>query len=179
VLRTSPQELQRLLVIVKEEVAAAKAIGADTLVKRPSQLQELPSNARNTSSMNIEFEPCLRHVVIPLFGNNSPTCSRFNPMEPRSEVRDILEWLKLRRVRRILTLNVVDSFHAPHTEETIELAVKPFNVDILDWRRMDLSIDCLQEAAANVRTLSLYSSGNWAVLSHWSSSDGVGNLKKV
>lgn len=130
-------------------------------------------------SINIEFEPCLRDVVIPLFGNNVSNCSRFNPMAPRCEVRDILRWLEFRRVSRILSLQVHDSFHSPHTEETIEMAVKPFNVDTLDWRRMDLSIDCILEAAKDVKVLSLYSSGNLAVLSHWSGVDGLVRLEKV
>lgn len=85
----------------------------------------------------------------------------------------------MRHVRRILSLQVIDSFHSPHTEETIESAVKPYNVQTLDWRRLDLSVDSALEAAENVETLSLYGSGNWAVLSHWTGSDGVGRLPKV
>ncbi len=121
---------------------------------------------------------CLRYVTIPLWDKNGPTCPRAT-LEPRYEVRDILYWLQKQNVERILALQVLDSFHSPHTEETIELAVKPFDVKNLDWRRMDISVDTVLEAAANVEILSLYSSGNLATLSHWSGSDGIGRLAQV
>ena len=146
--------------------------------KLGEKIQELRRRNSDISAINVEFEPCLRYVVIPLWDKNGPTCPRAT-LQPRYEVRDILFWLQIRKVRRILALQVLDSFHSPHTEETIELAVKPFNVKNLDWRRMDLSIDCVSEAAADVEVLALYSSGNWAVLSHWSGCDGIGRLTKV
>jgi hypothetical protein len=97
----------------------------------------------------------------------------------RQEVNDILKWLRLRNVSRILALKVMDSFHNPHTEETIENSVEPFDVETLDWRRLDLSIECIQKAAKNVKKLNLYSSGSRAALSHWTGSEGLGLLSEV
>jgi hypothetical protein len=98
----------------------------------------------------------------------------------RKEVKHVLDWLyQGRQVRKIIELKVPDSLHDPHTEETIIQSIKPFEIEKLDWKRLDLSIDCVCEAAENVEHLYLYGSGNMAVTSHWTGNEGVCRLKKV
>jgi len=54
-----------------------------------------------------------------------------------------------------------------------------FDVQKLDWQRPDLSIDTIRFAAPNVRTLHLYSSGNWAPIDHWTGPLGISTLAKL
>jgi hypothetical protein len=98
----------------------------------------------------------------------------------REEGKLILDWLRrCKGVSRIFELRARDSLHLPHSEETIENALRDFNVEILDWQRADLSIDTINTVAPNVRILHLYSSGNWASLDHWTGTNGVCTLLKL
>ena len=103
----------------------------------------------------------------------------------RDEVSKVLIWLKdvkdggIKNVRKIYHLVVPDYLDDPHTEEAIEEAIKPFKVEVFDWRRLDLSIDSVEAGAPTVRHLSLYSSGNKAALSHWFGPDGIRKLTQV
>lgn len=121
---------------------------------------------------DVDFEPTLKYVELPSF--DGIEASR------REEAKVVLDWLrKSRNVEKIFHLSVTDSLHEPHSEETIEDSVKHFDVEILDWRRIDISIHTILEAAPNVKRLRLYSSGNWAALDHWIGLDGVCTLQKV
>jgi hypothetical protein len=98
----------------------------------------------------------------------------------RIDFSKVLEWLRdIYDVQNIIELNVRDSMMYPHPEEAIERAVKGFNVEKLHWKRLDLSIHSVREAAPNVRELTLYSSGNMAAFYHWFSPDGLVTLGKV
>jgi hypothetical protein len=138
-----------------------------------SHVVSQPSLARDAlPPFDVEFEPTLKYVELPAF--DGIEASR------REEAKVILDWLrKSRNVEKIFHLSVTDSLHEPHSEETIEEAVKHFDIEILDWRRIDLSIRTIRDAAPNVRRLHLYSSGNWAALDHWIGPDGVCTLPKV
>ena len=57
--------------------------------------------------------------------------------------------------------------------------VKGFGVEELNWRRLDLCIETIEELAPTLSVLHLYSSGNWAALSHWISKDGLVSLRNV
>lgn len=98
----------------------------------------------------------------------------------RDYVAKVLDWLfKIKGVRNIYCLHVPDSLDNPHPEEIIEKAIKPFRIEVLDWRRVDLSIDSIVDSAPTVRELYLYSSGNKAALSHWFGPQGLRRLAKV
>ena len=95
-------------------------------------------------------------------------------------MKQVLGWLKTgRQVQKIIELKVPDSLQEPHTEDTIIQSIKDFKVEILDWKRLDLSIDCVFEAAEHVQKLHLYGSGNFATISHWTGVEGVCILKDV
>lgn len=98
----------------------------------------------------------------------------------RDYVTKVLDWLfRIKEVRNIYHLHVPDSLDNPHPEEVVEKAFKPFRIEVLDWRRVDLSIDSIMDSAPTVRELHLYSSGNKAALSHWFGTQGVRKLTKV
>ena len=129
---------------------------------------------------DLEFESTLRLVDIPALSDTTETKElTHNELGIPDYARDIFRWLRKKGVRDIVEVRVADSYSKPHSEELIIDALKEFDVEILDWRRTDLSVDAILEAAANVKTLYLYSSGNWSALGHWISPDGVQKLPKV
>ena len=91
----------------------------------------------------------------------------------------ILSWLRQKGVKRILKLIVPDCRVNPLDEDKISICLKDFEVEQLDWRRLDLGIEPLLSLGHTLSALHLYSSGNWAVLSHWVSNGGLERLEKV
>jgi hypothetical protein len=95
----------------------------------------------------------------------------------------IFDWLWEKGVTKIIKViaedNVDDDSSIAHSDEVIEEALRRFDVEVWDWRKMDISIDTIATAAKNVRVVHLYSSGNKAILRGWSDSDGLAVLEKV
>jgi hypothetical protein len=130
-------------------------------------------------SLNIAFESTLKYVYIPIPDSNDDLQNFLEMQAPHDEVSRILQWLTLEKgVRKIIELRVVDSSLWPHREDQIVDAVRKFDVEILDWRVADLSIDCVLDAAPNVEELHLYSS-TWNSLCQWTSNEGAIILPKV
>lgn len=73
----------------------------------------------------------------------------------------------------------MDDDHAPHGDDAIETALKPFDVEVFDWRKLDLSSETIRDSVPNVTEVVLYSRANRAVLRGWSASDGLVRLSKV
>ncbi|KAI0465892.1 subtilisin-like protein [Xylaria cf. heliscus] len=66
----------------------------------------------------------------------------------------------------------------PHSDQAIIECLKGLNVEILNWRRVDIPAEVLAQAAAqSVRTLYLYCSGLKAVLQSWG--DRCGLLEEI
>ena len=82
-------------------------------------------------------------------------------------------------MRKVLEANVEDDENEPHCDEAIEMALQGLDVEILDWKKLDLCSDVLYNAANGVRKLFLYSSANNDVLRAWSAKDGLARLTKV
>lgn len=92
-----------------------------------------------------------------------------------------LRWLRQKKgVKKIIKLTV-DDRREPHRDEDIEEAVggwddrqgknepsRSFDVEILDWRKLDLCPVTISRAAPNVRELHLQWSGSNSVLFGWS-----------
>jgi hypothetical protein len=74
---------------------------------------------------------------------------------------------------------VVDDGDVAHSDKAIHESVKDFNVLIWDWKRVDLCSEVIYDAARNVEEVTLYSSGNNAVLLGWSSTDGFLKFPEV
>ena len=91
----------------------------------------------------------------------------------RTDLGIIFRWLRNdAEVEKIIKLIVDDLHHPAHSDEEIERAVKPFKVEIWDWRKIDLCCETIAEAAPNARQVKLYWSGNNAVLCGWSDPEG-------
>ncbi|CAK7209195.1 hypothetical protein SEUCBS140593_000413 [Sporothrix eucalyptigena] len=94
-------------------------------------------------------------------------------------------------VKSVIKVSVVDDVEPSHSDEAIELCLGPtrsadgkkktsgLDVRIWNWFKIDLCIDVIIASAPNVRDVTLYSSGNNAVLVGWSSSIGLPQLKEL
>lgn len=101
----------------------------------------------------------------------------------RSEVGEILTWLRdTKEVTGIYELSIRDSCYLPHTENHIRASLSSFDVEVLDWRRLDLSLWVLSAdrthqnlTCPNLKALRLYASG-WPALAFWTSHEGLSFL---
>jgi hypothetical protein len=69
-----------------------------------------------------------------------------------------------------------------HSDEAIIKALKPFQVEILDWQKLDLCPAVLQEVGkdwSNLHEIHLRRSGSNAVLRAWSEPEGLAMLKHL
>ena len=92
------------------------------------------------------------------------------------EVFEILYWLQEHKlVQSIMELDVPDRLVSPHNEMEIADVVKKFEVEILNWRFLDLSLSVFdaEKVKPRIRELHLYSSGKRAAISHWFSEEGL------
>lgn len=96
----------------------------------------------------------------------------------RGGAKLIFDLLRIRGVRKIIMVIVIDDGEIPHGDDVIE-ELERFDVEELDWRKGDLCSSVILKAAKNATKLFLYSSGNKAVLRSWSGSDGLNKLLKV
>jgi len=129
------------------------------------------------SLLTVDFETTLRYVDIPI-----PPFPRsdvdYQSIPERLEAFLVLQWLHdSKEVSGIYKLRVRDSLYLPHTEEVIAQCLKEFNIEVLDWMRVDMSIKPLIETCPLLKRLTLYVS-NWATLSYWVSGDGYEELNE-
>ena len=114
----------------------------------------------------IAFEDTLCYVVLPNF-TTSPEC----PFQ--SMILPFLRLLRKRGVRKIFTLIVQDSLSKPTSEADILVVLNMFDIECLNWRRLDIDLEVFRDnhGFKQLRELYLYSSGNWASLYHWGMDD--------
>lgn len=101
----------------------------------------------------------------------------------RLEVSEILRWLNGdKKVTGIYELSVRDSCYLPHNEHVIRTCLTIFDVEVLDWRRLDLSLRVLHApkettnlVCPNLKTLRLYA-GGWPALAYWTSDESLSFL---
>ncbi|KAK6538519.1 hypothetical protein TWF694_010099 [Orbilia ellipsospora] len=140
-------------------------------------------------STHLKLDSVLKYVALPKlsakFGGNS-NAKRKVLQKGLEDMLVVFEWLSCQNVRKIIKVMVVDNGDVAHTDEVIEKCLRPFQIEIWDWKRVDLCADVVRNAAgSSIRELFLYSSGNNTVLTGWSSSVGFANaenfpkLKKV
>jgi hypothetical protein len=96
-----------------------------------------------------------------------------------NDLEVIFRWLRDNHVTRIYRIIIVDNEEPSHTDTAIVRALEDFDVKIWDWKKLDLCTDVILKAAPDVEEVTLYSSGNTAVLLGWSSPDGLPKLDKV
>lgn len=80
-------------------------------------------------------------------------------------MEEIFQWLRDNGVKKILTAIVLDNIEPSHSDAAIENSLKDFKVEVWDWKKLDLNSDVIANSTNGaVREISLYSSGNNAVL---------------
>lgn len=97
----------------------------------------------------------------------------------RSDMIFLFNFLRNKGVQRVIRVIVDDTLAPAHSDEAIEKALKGLKVEIWDWRKVDLSTDTIITAAPDAREISLYWSGNNAVLRGWTAKDGLSSLTKL
>lgn len=124
----------------------------------------------------LDFEPNLFFVSLPDFNNFRKPC-------PHEGVRSLFHWLHGKGVKQIDELNMPDSTTSPMSDELVyEAILNVFTVRRFDWRKLDINLDILTrnpDTAKAITHLTLYSSGNWSTLYHWTSVDGLPRLTSV
>ncbi|KAH8802523.1 putative subtilisin [Xylogone sp. PMI_703] len=144
----------------------------------------------NQLETHLKFESILKYVALPVLSVESqPVKGHRSKSKPqgvtqpeihrngRSDLVAVFDWLWRRGVREIIKVMVVDG-DPPHANGAIVEALYGFKVEEWDWKRVDLSSDVISESSLAIREVSLYSSGNDAVLMGWASAEGLGNRKK-
>ncbi|KUJ15360.1 putative subtilisin [Mollisia scopiformis] len=140
---------------------------------------------------HLKFESILKYVALPILSVEAqpvkgPRSQSTPPSETQSELHRkgrsdlvaVFDWLWRRGVREIIKVMVVDDGDIPHANDAIVEALYGFKVEEWDWKRVDLCSDVIYESSPAVREVSLYSSGNNAVLMGWASAEGLGNREK-
>ncbi|KAK8926722.1 Intracellular serine protease [Metarhizium anisopliae] len=139
---------------------------------------------------HLQFESILRYVALPVLSvepppSRNPRIKQVSPTETqyelhrngRSDLVTVFDWLWSKGVREIVKIRVVDG-DLPHADASIVEALYGFNVKMWDWKRVDLCSDVIYESSPVIKEVSVYSSGNNAVLIGWASEDGLGNREK-
>lgn len=130
-----------------------------------------------------EFETTLAYVKLPDLDTyhkrlNIPASKRF---EPQPGIKYILEWLRNKGVETIVRLDIQDDWETPYEEEFISRWARIFHVEVLNWRRKDMSVTNLAEGPGlpSLCKLHLYGSGLNISLAQWSRPESFAGLHKV
>lgn len=91
----------------------------------------------------------------------------------------IFQWLWENNVRRIFRVVVIDDGDPPHSNQVIEKALVRFQIEVWDWKKIDMDSETIYRAAKDARIVYLYTSGNSAVLRGWACEAGLVKLEKV
>ncbi|KAJ5657425.1 uncharacterized protein N7484_001074 [Penicillium longicatenatum] len=123
-------------------------------------------------SSSLVFETSLLFVHLPDLNYIKQPCS--------PEVfRKFFQWLS-RQVENIRELKILDSTTSPLSDWFFcKFVSTKFHISKLDWRKLDIDLTILAETGDYLEELTLYSSGNWGVLYHWTSLDGLAQYPKV
>ncbi|KAL7937004.1 hypothetical protein V8C35DRAFT_213161 [Trichoderma chlorosporum] len=138
----------------------------------------------------LKFEDILQYVAIPRLNVevNMNAANSKRPRNGRSPKQDgdgrrdlcyIFDRLRKRGVKTILKVIIDDSVSPAHSDEAIEDALKFMDVEIWDWKRIDLCSEVICRVASKAREVNLYWSGNNAVLRGWSEEGGLKRLREL
>lgn len=142
----------------------------------------------------LKFADVLQYVAIPQIKIEASTTgpsaerdraesrsfsSKSQPGEGRSDFVHVFESLRQKNVGTIIKVKVDDSLAVSHSDEAIENALRGLGVEVWDWKRTDLCSEVIYNVAPKVREVSLFWSGNNAVLRGWSDEGGLKRLKEL
>ncbi|KAF2237414.1 hypothetical protein EV356DRAFT_530136 [Viridothelium virens] len=135
----------------------------------------------------LKFEDILQYVKIPrmradensLIRNASKSTGQMiqSNGNGRGDLVKVFESLK--GVNTILKVTVDDLKPPAHSDEAIEDALRGKNVEIWDWKKIDLCPEVIYNAAPKATEIHLHWSGNNAVLRGWSEEDGLPKLTQL
>ncbi|KAJ4117293.1 hypothetical protein NW765_010710 [Fusarium oxysporum] len=132
---------------------------------------------RYVSFRRIELQkPPVSAVKARLTRNRTQTSSKGRG---RGDLTVFFNWLKGKGVKHILKVMVDDLKDPSHSDKALEDCLRPFEVEILDWTKVDLCPETILTACRNVRQLYLRWSGNRAILRAWSEPEGLAKLEKL
>jgi hypothetical protein len=100
------------------------------------------------------------------------------PAGKRVATLAVFDWLRDQQVRRIIEVNIDDDTEPSSTNAAIEASLKGFEIQRLQWKRTDIPCDVFCNSTSALRYISLYWSGDKAVLDGWSGPDGFSNARK-
>jgi len=134
----------------------------------------------------LQFEDILQYVALPSIQlEKKPVSSKDKKTakppdgEGRSDMVFFFNFLRRKKVNRVIRVIVDDTIKPAHSDEAIEKALKGLKVEIWNWRKYDLCIETIVAAAPDATEVSLYWSGNNAVLRGWSEPGGLKQLGKL
>jgi hypothetical protein len=99
----------------------------------------------------------------------------------RKDMESFFKWLQEKGVRNIIKVIVEDRFGVAHSDVSIEKALQNFDIEILDWRKIDLCPRTIREGCKNsvLQEIHLWWSGNNGMLRSWSEPDGLVKLTRL
>jgi hypothetical protein len=122
-------------------------------------------------SLRQDLPETSRDLLLPVGGAALPGRDRYE---------GVFRWLRdVQKVKKIFKVVVDDLVPYPHTDRAIIAALEKFDVEIWDWRKLDISSETVFKAASGTRQLHLQCSGNEAVLRSWSCKHGLARLTEV
>jgi len=95
----------------------------------------------------------------------------------RTDMEIPFTWLHEKGVTNIIKV-IVDDLEPPcHKDESIQKALREFEIEILDWRKLDLCPDTICRSCPCLREVHLWWSGNNGILRAWSEPEGLARLE--
>ncbi|KAI0595325.1 hypothetical protein F4775DRAFT_569866 [Biscogniauxia sp. FL1348] len=186
----------------RDAIQALYKVGEERLIEF-----DLSGLSRSTIDSNyltslrkvLKFEGLLKYVALPrlTFGedeeynategrlgdvHNISKQVRLNKSDRGSGLQHmcpIFHWLRERHVKSILEVVVVDDAEPSHSDEAIEKCVQGFDVRTWNWYKVDLNCTVILNSAKRAKDVTLYASGNNAVLMGWSSPSGLVKLSEL
>jgi hypothetical protein len=131
---------------------------------------------------HLEFEEMLQYVALPQVEFNQESDSPGSPYTGRTDMIFLFRWLRDKGVKRIVRVIVDDLGELFHSDEAIEEALKDLEVEVLDWRRLDMCPVTISKLSPRLREVTLQWSGKNATLRAWSAVDGLAltpSLEKI
>lgn len=95
-----------------------------------------------------------------------------------TDLRAIFSWLRRNGVKEIVRVTVIDYGDECHSDAAIEEALEGFEIKFWNWKKVNLSSQVIERCSMAVEEISLYWTGNYAVMMGWASAEGFSNAKK-
>ncbi|RGP73713.1 intracellular serine protease [Fusarium longipes] len=150
----------------------------------------------------MQFDKVLIYARFPVvYVNRTGRQAQKRQGRGRHDMEFFAEWLEGKGVERIMTLEVQENDQNPHSDESIQTALRNFTVEHLNWQKADLDPMVICETAAigkddesalyqtaskgfqrprkDLRVLTLKWSGNNAALRAWSEPTGLPQMSEL